>query len=151
MNRKERRSKMSLRDKLLRNNPEFNRFIEIDLNESSYVPSNCFKAFQNSLYIVTLYKEQTDKSEAIRMMIQRKDNRIPVNQFQDFQRIKNSIFGQEAVAIQYFPKETHLVDDYNIYWLYVFPDGVLPNTSSKEEKKTLNVPFYGVNLNEIFK
>ena len=43
------------------------------------------------------------------------------------QRIKNEIFGHEAVAIEIFPKMSELVDSANMYHLWVMPDGfVIP-------------------------
>lgn len=38
------------------------------------------------------------------------------------QRIKNEIFGQEATAIEVFPKESELVDEANMYHIWVLPD-----------------------------
>ena len=38
------------------------------------------------------------------------------------QRIKNEIFGKEAVAIEIFPKESELVDEANMYHLWVLND-----------------------------
>jgi hypothetical protein len=46
--------------------------------------------------------------------------------FKDLQRIKNEIFGPQALAVQYFPREEELVDTVNVYWLFVYPEGVLP-------------------------
>ena len=43
------------------------------------------------------------------------------------QRLKNEIFGHEAVAIEIFPKMSELVDSANMYHLWVMPDGfVIP-------------------------
>ncbi len=46
--------------------------------------------------------------------------------WKDLQRIKNEIFGEEAMAIQYFPPESSLIDEANVYWLFVFPEGIIP-------------------------
>lgn len=46
--------------------------------------------------------------------------------WKDLQRIKNEIFGPEVVAVQYFPRESELVNEVNVYWLFVYPKGVLP-------------------------
>ena len=35
------------------------------------------------------------------------------------QRIKNEVLGREWQAIEVFPKESELVDDANMYWLWV--------------------------------
>lgn len=37
------------------------------------------------------------------------------------QRIKNEIFGKERVAIEYFPPESKLVDEANMYHIWVYP------------------------------
>jgi hypothetical protein len=39
------------------------------------------------------------------------------------QRIKDEIFGKEATAIEVFPSETELVDEANMYHLWVLPEG----------------------------
>lgn len=46
--------------------------------------------------------------------------------WKDLQRIKNEIFGPEVLGVQYFPKESKLIDEVNVYWLFVYPQGVLP-------------------------
>ncbi|CEG25989.1 DUF7694 domain-containing protein [Bacillus sp. B-jedd] len=40
------------------------------------------------------------------------------------QRIKNEIFGPERIAIEVFPKESELVDEANMYHLWVLPEGM---------------------------
>lgn len=42
------------------------------------------------------------------------------------QRIKNEIFGEDAVAIEVFPKETELVDEVNMYHVWVLHEFELP-------------------------
>ncbi|KYG90808.1 hypothetical protein A0U40_17930 [[Bacillus] sp. KCTC 13219] len=37
------------------------------------------------------------------------------------QRIKNEIFGDEAHAIEVFPKESNLIDEANMYHIWVLP------------------------------
>lgn len=39
------------------------------------------------------------------------------------QRIKNELFGRNAVAIEVFPAEERLVDAANMYHLWILPDG----------------------------
>lgn len=40
------------------------------------------------------------------------------------QRIKNELFGEEREAIEFFPKASELVDEANMYHIWVFPEGV---------------------------
>ncbi|MGL5717993.1 MAG: DUF7694 domain-containing protein [Paraclostridium sp.] len=42
------------------------------------------------------------------------------------QRIKNEIFGKESVAIEVFPKESELVDQVNMYHIWVLHGFDLP-------------------------
>lgn len=49
------------------------------------------------------------------------------------QRIKNEIFGNERVAFEVFPKESELVDEANMYHIWVLPEGAsLPINLAKK-------------------
>lgn len=102
------------RAKLLKGVDVFSEFTEIDLNKSNGVPPKCLCAFQNSQYIVTVYCNDS----TVKLMIQRKDDSVPTNQFSDFQRIKNELLGKGKMAVQYYPPESDLIDEHNIYWLF---------------------------------
>lgn len=39
------------------------------------------------------------------------------------QRIKNEIFGPERVAVEVFPAQSELVDDANLYHIWILPEG----------------------------
>lgn len=54
--------------------------------------------------------------------------------WKDLQKIKNEIFGKEAGAIQYFPKESMLVNECNVYWLFVYPEGIVPEMIITEKQ-----------------
>lgn len=59
-------------------------------------------------------------------MIQKHDD-TPIQQhWATIQKIKNEIFGEETTAVEYYPAKSNLIDDHNIYWLWIFPDGALP-------------------------
>jgi len=45
------------------------------------------------------------------------------------QRIKNELFGKSSCAVEVFPPCSELVDDANIYWLWVYPLGRGPGFS----------------------
>lgn len=57
------------------------------------------------------------------------------------QRIKNEIFGKEAQAIEVFPKESLLVDEANMYHIWLLPaDMYLPfGLKDEEQKKRTNL------------
>lgn len=42
------------------------------------------------------------------------------------QQIKNDLFGKESVAVEVFPKESELVDNANMYHLWILHDKQLP-------------------------
>lgn len=72
----------------------------------------------------------TDKCLATKALVQTWDDRPIVNHWREMQRIKNEIFGEETVGIEFYPKESELVDNFNIYWMWIFPDGVLPRVNA---------------------
>ena len=63
---------------------------------------------------------------AVGAMVQRHDNAPFRFHWADMQNVKNSIFGEEAWAVEYYPAAEQLVDQHNIYWMWIFPEGVLP-------------------------
>jgi len=68
----------------------------------------------------------TTKGPATKALIQRHDNAPIPGHWREIQNIKNEIFGKETVGIEYYPAESNLLDTHNIYWLWIFPPGVLP-------------------------
>lgn len=58
--------------------------------------------------------------------IRRLDDK-PIHNFSDFQAIKNEFLGQEAEAIEIFPKMSNYVDNSNTYHLFSSEDMELPN------------------------
>lgn len=102
-------------------------FVPIDLKEVPYVPSGMTRAFRNTRFTVMVYDNSpTTSGPATRVMVQKHDNTPLHNHWASLQKIKNEIFGEETVAVEYYPAASQLIDDYNIYWLWIFPPGVLP-------------------------
>ncbi len=101
-------------------------FEQIDLSTAKNIPDGMTRAYKNNWYVVMIYDNQeTTHGKAIRIMVQRHDDE-PIHSWMDLQKIKNEIFGNEVVAIEYYPKQSELVDQHNIYWLWIFPEGVIP-------------------------
>lgn len=69
---------------------------------------------------------RTTQGAATRAMVQNLSNTRIINHWSEMQKIKNEIFGEETVAVEYYPAQSKLVDNANIYWLWIFPEGVLP-------------------------
>jgi hypothetical protein len=90
-------------------------------------PSWMTRVYKNNRYIVMIDDhKKTTHGEAICAMIQAVDAKPIPNHWAEIQRIKNAIFGKEAMGIEYYPPQSKLTDDANIYWLWVFPAGIIP-------------------------
>jgi len=98
----------------------------VDLSLKDH-PEWMTRAFRNNRYTVMIDDNaKTDVGPAIRVMVQRHDNTPIPNHWSELQQIKNELFGAEAMGIEYYPKESELVDAHNIYWLWIFDEGDLP-------------------------
>jgi hypothetical protein len=109
--------------KLLKKPP--GKLEKITLDESS--PHWMTRAYKNNRYVVMINDNATLPLDgfsipAIKAMVQRHDDRPIPNHWQEMQSIKNQIFGKESAAVEFYPKESKLVDKANIYWMWVLPD-----------------------------
>lgn len=120
-----RRERKKKADRLAKHTPS--PFVEIDLTTRPDAPKWLTKAFSNNRFVVMLNSNaETTKGKALRVMIQRHDALPIPNHWAEMQAIKNEIFGNETVAVEYYPAESELVNDHNIYWLWIFEPGILP-------------------------
>lgn len=93
-----------------------------------FIPDWLTRAYQNNLYTVMVNDNaMTSSGKATRVMIQKHDNTPFINHWATIQKIKNEIFGEETVAIEYYPKQSQLIDHKNIYWIWIFPEGIIPS------------------------
>jgi len=92
------------------------------------IPTGLTRAFRNNRYTVMIYdnSKMTNGITAIMAMIQRHDNKPLNNHWREIQAIKNEVFGKEVTAIEYYPAEADLINDHNIYWIWILPEGILP-------------------------
>lgn len=91
----------------------------IDLSKTDH-PKWMTRAYKNSKYIVMIDDyASTNGFDAIKVMVQTHDNKTIENHWRELQNIKNEIFGEEETAIEFYPPESELVDEANIYWLWV--------------------------------
>jgi len=102
-------------------------FEAIDISKAPTAPKWCTRAFRNNRYHLTINDNaMTTHGKAIRVMVQNHLDEPIRFHWREMQRIKNEIFGEETFAVEYLPAETQLINDHNIYWFWVFPEGVLP-------------------------
>jgi len=111
------------------------KFHKIDLTGRN-APEWMSAAYGNNRYTVMVDNnaKMTNDVEAICAMVQRHDDKPIPNHWREMQSIKNELFGAETVAVEYYPAESDLVDDCNIYWMWIMPKGVLPVRLTKRRE-----------------
>lgn len=125
MNRKNRRASERNGAKLMQGAKT--KFEKIDFENMERVPEGVNEIYRNNYYFLFVwYNIPTTKGEATKVLIRANDHKPIKNHWREIQNIKNEIFGKEKIAIEYYPPESDLVDMANIYWIWIFPDGVLP-------------------------
>lgn len=109
------------------NKQPVSEFKQIDLSKVGFLPFGMTRSFRNNRYVIMVFDNaKTTAGDAIQILIQKIDNTPILNHWAEIQKIKNEVFGKETTAIEYFPAESQLVDKYNIYWIWIYPPGVLP-------------------------
>jgi len=77
------------------------------------------RVFVNTKYIVQIFKNRKMLDKPCdKLMIRRCDSK-PIYSWQDLQRIKNEIYDNKTIGFQMFPPESELIDDANLYWMWV--------------------------------
>ena len=98
------------------------KFEPVNLETASFIPKDMTRAYRNRKYIVTVYDNKpVTTGTAILAMIQRIDATIIENHWSEIQKIKNELFGEESIAIEYYPAHSQLIDRHNIYWIWIYP------------------------------
>ncbi len=99
----------------------------VDLATIETVPEWMSRAFRNNHYTVMIDDNAPldNGSTAIKVLVQRHDDKPFTRHWRELQEIKNYLFGTSAVAIEFYPAQDRLIDDHNIYWLWVYPAGAM--------------------------
>jgi hypothetical protein len=94
--------------------------------------------YVNDIYQVLFYDEKSiacsksihddwEFSGKMRYLSIKRHDKEPINDWREFQDIKNQICGEDSEAVELYPNENRLVDTANQYHLWVFPKGyILP-------------------------
>lgn len=77
------------------------------------------RVFMNNRYIVQVFTNKMRNFKLYDKILIRRSDSKPIYSWQDLFRIKNEIFGPEVEAIQFFPPVSKLVDEANLYWLWI--------------------------------
>lgn len=81
-------------------------------------------SWRNDLYSVMRYERDTEIGVVTHLVIRNQDGGRDLP-WADVQRIKNELAGTERTAVQVFPPVSELVDQANMYHLWVLPEGQL--------------------------
>jgi hypothetical protein len=76
-------------------------------------------AWKNNKYVVMGCMPIKTEIGYLQRAIIRHNTGNPIHSWRDIQRIKNEIFGEEAHAVEYYPKQSELIDEKNVYHLWV--------------------------------
>jgi hypothetical protein len=83
------------------------------------------RAFSNNRYVVMIEDGAITNflpgERLIKVMIQRHDDQPIPGHWREIYNIKNELFGRDALGVEFYPPERQLVDDKNIYWLWILP------------------------------
>lgn len=85
-------------------------------------PPGLARAYRNAVYSVQVYRHDTEWGVVDHLMVRRHDD-TPVRSWADMQRIKNEVAGAGRTAIEVFPPDAELVDQANMYHLWILPEG----------------------------
>ena len=99
------------------------RWQDASAPEMQRAPDGVFRAVKNNLYVVMFYWHDTPIGQVLRLAIRRNDA-APVRSWPDLQRIKDELVGTQALAVEVFPARSHMVDEANLYHLWVVPGGL---------------------------
>jgi hypothetical protein len=81
-----------------------------------------YRFAKNNRYSVQFFKRQTEWGEVIHLIVRRHDEK-PTRSWVDLQRLKNELVGKDRIAVEVFPAEADLIDDADLYHLWVLPAG----------------------------
>lgn len=94
-----------------------------DFQEAKVHPDLVQEGFEacwiNSRYTVLIRKPKSTIGDLVHLSIKRND-KSPLHDWRDLQRIKNEILGPEQEAMELYPAESRLVDGANQYHLWCF-------------------------------
>ncbi|WP_059048705.1 DUF7694 domain-containing protein [Paenibacillus senegalimassiliensis] len=80
------------------------------------------RAYTDGEYAVMSRVVETEWGQVVHACIRNAENTdIP---WAEKQRIKNELLGEERIALEVFPKNSELVDQANMYHLWVLPAGM---------------------------
>jgi len=92
-------------------------FVKADVEHDDLRAEGFQTCFKNSRYTVWVRRPRHEDGELVHLSVKRND-RNPLHDWRDLQRIKNEILGPEEEAVEMYPAESRLVDGANQYHLW---------------------------------
>jgi hypothetical protein len=77
--------------------------------------------WRNDRYTVHVERREEDRS--VSELSIRRNDRKPIRDWRDFQRIKNEVAGAEVEAVELYPAMSRIMDTANQFYLWVLPPG----------------------------
>lgn len=106
---------------------ELNLKKELFFNNTQQTPS-CNEAYINKQFVVMVFNRVIEymnwKGEVRHLAIKPIDSKPIRNHWSTIQIIKNLVCGENCNAIEIYPKQQNLVDEANLYHIWVFPESV---------------------------
>lgn len=97
--------------------------VAFDAMMAEYDNGICVLYANSKFHVHVRFLDGAGKSEGWLHLSIRHNDRRPVRDWRQFQRIKNELAGEEREALELYPAETRLVDEANSYHLWVMPAG----------------------------
>lgn len=123
------RKAQSLRQRLYK---QSNKANQKPFEEVAGGPSFAYKTMKNNQFIVFFSEERITlnnvRFKCDRIMVQANDGKPIINHWAKMQDIKNQLFGEDFIGIEFYPTESELIDDANIYWMYIVSPNLLSVT-----------------------
>lgn len=86
------------------------------------IAARCAKAFTNGRFVALVYETPTAWGTVLHLAVRSADERMP--SWADLQRIKDDLVGSDRTAVQVHPSEDRLVDEADMFHLWVLPRDV---------------------------
>lgn len=100
------------------------------------LPDGCTKVVKNSRWMVFYYRPALTWMGMAQLIMIRSAAATweppKGHSWGDFQRIKNELFGEDAQAVELYPRARDLVDQANLYWLWILHE---PKPDAWEQHK----------------
>ena len=94
----------------------------MDLLHRAGLPSSIVEGWRTNHLAVWIGPEPSTWGDVVHMWVRRHDG-SPIRSWALMQELKNELVGEDRVAVEVYPAAADVVDDANMYHLWVLPKG----------------------------